>query len=283
MKIALCSISFRHQLISFSEMLAFAEQNGFEGLELWGVHARSLFQRTGKYERLIDEYAQRLQQSRISISMLSDYMDMRPVRTLKDILKKGEPLIQMALLLQTRNIRIFAGDIPSDQLTPEEQAHLAVCIRALCEQCAAHGLHLLLETHPNTHCDRVEAALQLLEHVDHPALRINLDFLHIWESGCDPLEGYRQLKPWVGYFHLKNVRSRDELDVFRPEQVYAPGASRDGMVSLGEGAVNYQAILQEIASQPYFAALEWFGSRPFDMLAADRQWIQDEMNVKIGP
>ena len=37
MKYSLCTISFRHQLISFTDIVQFAYENGFEGIELWGL------------------------------------------------------------------------------------------------------------------------------------------------------------------------------------------------------------------------------------------------------
>ena len=46
MKYSLCTISFRHQLISFTDIVQFAYENGFEGIELGDactkfVHART--------------------------------------------------------------------------------------------------------------------------------------------------------------------------------------------------------------------------------------------------
>ena len=42
----------------------------------------------------------------------------------------------------------------------------------------------MLETHPNTLTDTLPSTIELLEEVNHPNLKINLDFLHIWESGA---------------------------------------------------------------------------------------------------
>ena len=45
-------------------------------------------------------------------------------------------------------------------------------------------MYVLLETHPNTLTDTLPSTIELLEEVNHPNLKINLDFLHIWESGA---------------------------------------------------------------------------------------------------
>lgn len=42
MRLALCTISFRHHLVSIGELARFARGHGFDGIELWGVHARNL-------------------------------------------------------------------------------------------------------------------------------------------------------------------------------------------------------------------------------------------------
>ncbi|WP_282103154.1 MULTISPECIES: DUF6005 family protein [unclassified Leisingera] len=41
MKISLCTISFRHQLIGLKDIAYWARDNGFKGIELWAIHARN--------------------------------------------------------------------------------------------------------------------------------------------------------------------------------------------------------------------------------------------------
>ena len=43
----LCTISFRHQLVSLPELATWAGATGFDGIELWGVHARHLSEQPG--------------------------------------------------------------------------------------------------------------------------------------------------------------------------------------------------------------------------------------------
>ena len=75
--------------------------------------------------------------------------------------------------------------------------------------------------------------------------KINLDFLHIWESGADPIDSFHRLKPWTLHYHFKNISSADYLHVFEPNNVYAAAGSRIGMVPLFEGIVNYDEIIQK--------------------------------------
>ena len=42
MKLSICTISFRHHLHSIDQLAHFAKTKGFQGIELWGVHAKNL-------------------------------------------------------------------------------------------------------------------------------------------------------------------------------------------------------------------------------------------------
>ncbi len=42
MKISLCTISFRHHLVSLAELAIWAQTNQFQGIELWAAHGRNL-------------------------------------------------------------------------------------------------------------------------------------------------------------------------------------------------------------------------------------------------
>ena len=39
MKVSLCTITFRHHLLSIEDIANWARCNGFQGIELWGAHA----------------------------------------------------------------------------------------------------------------------------------------------------------------------------------------------------------------------------------------------------
>ena len=42
MNLSVCTITFRHQLISIAEIAKWSVANGFQGIELWGAHATNL-------------------------------------------------------------------------------------------------------------------------------------------------------------------------------------------------------------------------------------------------
>src|SRR5688500_12276969 len=67
MRLAVCTISFRHHVISLDEIASFAQAERFQGIELWGAHAKSLADQP--------EYgASWLRRYGLYVPMLSDYL-----------------------------------------------------------------------------------------------------------------------------------------------------------------------------------------------------------------
>ncbi|KWU53614.1 3-dehydroshikimate dehydratase [Bacillus mycoides] len=263
MKYSLCTISFRHQLISFTDIVQFAYENGFEGIELWGTHAQNLYmQERETTEREIDY----LKDKNLEVTMISDYLDISLLADFQKTMEKCEQLVTLANWFNTNKIRTFAGQKGSEDFSEQERKEYVERIRMICDLFAQHNIYVLLETHPNTLTDTLPSTLKLLEEVDHPYLKINLDFLHIWESGAEPIDSFRRLKPWIQHYHFKNISSADYLHVFEPHNVYAAAGSRKGMVPLFEGIVNYDEIIQEVKDTDHFASLEWFGNNAKDIL-----------------
>ncbi|QWH11685.1 sugar phosphate isomerase/epimerase [Bacillus mycoides] len=263
MKYSLCTISFRHQLISFTDIVQFAYENDFEGIELWGTHAQNLYiQERETTEREIDY----LKDKNLEVTMISDYLDISLLADFQKTMEKCEQLVTLANWFNTNKIRTFAGQKGSEDFLEQERKEYVKRIRMICDLFAQHNMYILLETHPNTLTDTLPSTLKLLEEVNHPYLKINLDFLHIWESGADPIDSFQRLKPWIQHYHFKNISSAEYLHVFEPNNVYAAAGSRIGMVPLFEGIVNYDEIIREVRDTDHFASLEWFGHNAKDIL-----------------
>jgi 3-dehydroshikimate dehydratase len=275
MKLSICTISFRHHLHSIDQLASWAQGLGFQGIELWGVHAKNL---------LVDPHygADWLKSYGLETSMLSDYLPLEaPILYL---IAEAQKLSTLAHRWGTNKIRTFVGTKGSAKTSKEEREELVFRLRMLCEFFDSEGQQLLVETHPNTLTDNLPSTLQLLEETNHPALRVNFDVLHIWESGLDPVVAIKQLHPYVSHFHFKNIASRAQLDVFAPHNVYAAAGSRVGMVPLFDGAVDYREFLSEVnPMMEVEASLEWFGSNVKEILAKDRKEVRKMLQlVKVG-
>ncbi|WP_026582574.1 sugar phosphate isomerase/epimerase family protein [Bacillus sp. J33] len=272
MKLSLCTISFRHHLQSIDQIAHFAQTHGFQGIELWGVHAKNLAEDIHYGSEWLSSY-------NLETSMLSDYLPLdAPIPVLMTEMQR---LCALAHRWGTKKIRTFAGSKGSADISRLERIELVSRMKMLCKIAEAEGQTLLVETHPNTLTDNPSSTLQLLEETDHPALRVNFDVLHIWESGVDPIYALKQLRPYVSHFHFKNIESRSQLGVFAPNNVYAAAGSREGMISLFEGAVDYRTFLRESADMIEMeASLEWFGPNVKDILAKDSREIKKVLQLE---
>ncbi|EEF80251.1 sugar phosphate isomerase/epimerase family protein [Methylophaga thiooxydans] len=266
MKLSLCTISFRHHLLSISDIAQWAQRHQFQGIELWGVHATNL-------EAQPQFNASWLAEQQLKVSMISDYLSV--TGSAQAALDKVDKLGELAFRWGCKKIRTFAGHKPSQAITPDEHHAIAERLYLLAERCAQNGVNLVLETHPNTLADNTHATLQLLKAVDHPALAVNFDVLHLWEAGEQPHIAWQQLKPYIQHIHLKNISSAAMLNVFAPANVYAAAGNREGMVPLFEGALDYQAFLESIGQHAELdASLEWFGPNVHSVLQNDNRQLQ---------
>ncbi len=267
MKVSLCTITFRHHLVSLDDLAAWAADNDFQGVELWGAHARNMAHGPTRDAAWLAGYG-------LSVPMVSDYL---PLDGDAEALRhKTLDLCRLAQRWRARKIRTFAGGTGSAETPPERRTFIAERLRLICALAADHGLSVLVETHPKTLADTLAATRALIRAVDHPALKINFDVLHVWEGGDDPVAAHTALRPHIGHYHLKNVRSRADLTVFEPANVYAAAGRREGMVPLFDGTVDYRAFLAELADAPDAeASLEWFGDDCYGVLRRDRRIIAE--------
>ncbi len=270
MRVNLCSISFRHELVSFRELARYALSAGFDGIELWGVHARSL---NLQWRDRLRELVRDVGESGISIAMMSDYVEFMGDAPFEE---EWREKVRTARAFGTDKLRIFAGRRGSRSFGEEDWSVCAARLRRLCEIAAEEEVYTVVETHPDTAADCLDSTLRLLREADHPALRLNLDFLHLWEAGDDPLRAYELLKPYVLNYHLKNVSSRERLPVFSPMNIYSPSGSREGIVPLAEGELSYSPIVRKLAedrlNRP--VSIEWFGPNPFEAVRKELEWLK---------
>ncbi|MEB7453111.1 sugar phosphate isomerase/epimerase family protein [Lysinibacillus sphaericus] len=261
MKLSICTISFRHYLHSIDQLADFAKAQGFQGIELWGVHAKNLADD-------LHYGADWLRSFGLETSMLSDYLPLDA--PISEMMAETERLSTLAERWGTNKIRTFVGKKGSSDTSKKEREELTFRLELLCDYLESKGQYLLVETHPNTLTDNLPSTMQLLEETNHPRLRVNFDVLHVWESGINPIIAMEQLRAYILHFHFKNIASRTQLDVFAPHNVYAASGSREGMVPLFEGVIDYGEFLAEVDSTMEIdASLEWFGSNVKSVLTKD--------------
>lgn len=268
MKYSVCTISFRHQLISLERIANWAKAHQYDSIELWGVHAKNL-------RRSSDFTPECLVEKGLSVSMVSDYLPLDG--DLGISLEGAKSLCAITRSWGAKKLRTFSGNKPSAGMGVAERAACTNRLREYCKVAADYGIYLIVETHPNTLADTLESTLKLIEEVNHPALRINFDVIHVWEMGSDPIVALDHLAPLIEHMHFKNITQRNLLNVFNPGNVYAPAGSREGMTPLFNGEYDFEHFLDYLMKessvpwQSMDASLEWFGPDVFSTLDNDRK------------
>ncbi|MBY5934973.1 sugar phosphate isomerase/epimerase [Tateyamaria omphalii] len=274
MKISLCTITFRHHLVSLEQIADWASRNGFHGIEIWGAHARHIPFATGHDARWLAGFGLR-------VPMVSDYL---PLDRPDALHRKTAAALDQARRWGTNNIRTFVGRNGSDDTSDPDRADLTKALRDACAQAAEQDAYLLVETHPGTLADTLASTVRLLEEVDHAALAVNFDALHVWEGGDDPRTARQVLRPKIRNYHFKNIASRSALPVFAPNNIYDAAGSRDGIVPLLDGEMDYGPLLRDLAEEPDASvSLEWFGSDVFNTLKRDCAELQKTVAARATP
>lgn len=271
MNLSICTISFRHQLISIEEIAKWAKANHFQGVELWGAHAKNLADQPKYDKHWLASYG-------LKATMLSDYL---PLAAPEHVLyHKVQQLGRLARHWGATKLRTFAGDKDSIDFNENERNALFSKLQQVCDWLVPHGLNLVIETHPKTFADSVISTQQMFDVVDRQNMQLNFDVLHVWESGARVTEALESLLPYINHFHFKNISSEAYLDVFAPANVYAAAGSREGMVPIFDGAVNYAEFIEYLHQHhnprlvAMDASLEWFGNHAKKVLSRDRYLIQ---------
>jgi L-ribulose-5-phosphate 3-epimerase len=144
--------------------------------------------------------------------------------------------IQIANMLQTRNIRLFS--FWREQEPRRYQAEIVGHLRRAAVVAEQERMLLLLENEPSCNGGYAEEVASLAEAVDSPALRV------LWDPGNEEYggrpafpEGYRWVKDWLGHVHLKDALVDDHGD---PQ-----------CVPIGRGRVRMLEQLQALEADGY--------------------------------
>lgn len=260
------------------QLARWAKANHFQGIELWGIHAKNLADNPTYNKDWLANYG-------LNTTMISDYLPLHAPE--KTLYQATQQLCRLSQHWGAKKIRTFAGNKGSSETQPAERQQLITRLQKACHYLAEYGLTLIIETHPHTFADSVRSTLELINDVNCDNLKINFDVLHVWESKANVLDALQQLSPYIDHFHLKNVSAAEHLHVFSPPNVYSASGTREGMVPLFDGALDYENFFSYLYScaKPTLwqndASLEWFGPQSQATLSRDRYLIQ-QLQQSLG-
>jgi sugar phosphate isomerase/epimerase len=97
------------------------------------------------------------------------------------------------------------------------------------------GVQLLIEPEPGLLIEKADQFLELMQHMDSPAVGLNFDIGHSYCVGDDPAATVPRLAPYIRHFHLEDMAAT------RVHHHLIPG----------EGAIDFAATLRAIRAIGY--------------------------------
>jgi len=271
MKISLCSIGFRRTAQPLSDIIPIVADLGFDGIEIWGEHIK---------DTEPCEIASTLADSGLEASMISPYFDFTgPTAVREKSVADADVFIDYAAAINAPLIRVFTGVVGSLEADRGQFDACAASLREVCDKAAASGVGMALETHPKTLVDTVPGSLTLLEAVDRPNLKLNLDIYHLWEVHFDPVAVLEWLFEHIGHVHAKNakIQPNSHYPLLHDQQ-----ASQDiiGVTPMAEGNMPYTGFLKSLKRKGFngYVSVEWFGPDVEKTAAGELAYLRDIFN-----
>jgi sugar phosphate isomerase/epimerase len=136
-------------------------------------------------------------------------------------------------------------------------------LKPVAEHAEKEGVLLLVEPEPGLLIEKMDQFLELMQHLDSPAVGLNFDIGHAYCVGDEPAEFILRMAKYIRHIHLEDIAAT------RVHQHLVPG----------EGAIDFPATLRAIRSIGYsgWVTIELYPyiENPDDAARRARQHIQD--------
>jgi sugar phosphate isomerase/epimerase len=108
-------------------------------------------------------------------------------------------------------------------------------LKPVAEHAEKEGVLLLVEPEPGLLIETVDQFLELMQHIDSPAVGLNFDIGHAYCVGDDPATTIPRVAPYIRHFHLEDIAAT------RVHHHLVPG----------DGAIDFAATLRAILDIGY--------------------------------
>lgn len=186
----LVSISFRH--CRAGEIVAAAAATGLEAIE-WGadVHVPPRRPRIARETRRLTVDAG------LTVAAYGSYYHAGFPGPEPDF----EAVMETALVLEAPVVRVWAGRVGSDAVSPAERTRIVRDLARCADMGERAGITVATEFHAGTLADTVESTRVLLMEIGHPRLRTYWQPPHGIAVG-EAAAGLKLLGPWLEHIHV---------------------------------------------------------------------------------
>ncbi|HLA40568.1 MAG TPA: sugar phosphate isomerase/epimerase family protein, partial [Candidatus Glassbacteria bacterium] len=195
-KVALCTIAFQDRPLD--EVLKLAAEVGFDGVEPWGKPDHLPLTRTDDEVKAV---ADRIAELGLKTSHYGSYVRLGDSQAPAEKDRDMQRAVDITRLLGANICRMWAGLKDSELLGEDDWKLMVDDGQRFCARAEAAGVTLAIEMHGNSVTNKAAAALDLIDRVGSPALRLNYQILNNSE---DPYERARIAGPYVVMVHAQN-------------------------------------------------------------------------------
>ncbi|HVO42764.1 MAG TPA: sugar phosphate isomerase/epimerase family protein [Aggregatilineales bacterium] len=239
--------------MNLPKFIDFAARQGVEGVELLDY-----FWKDEKVE--IPQVKKQIADSGLKLAVYSIGNDFfQPDASARaGVLAELKHGVDVANQLGVNLMRVFSGSHKEGYKLEDGLAWIIEGLTAGAAYAQQHGVTLALENH-GLMAGRSDQVRAIIEKVNSPALRANLDTGNFLLVGQNPVDAARELGPLVALVHLKDFRRAGPADTVH---VYRglDGTGYTGTVT-GEGMVDLPKIIDILRSAGYtgWLSLEYEG------------------------
>lgn len=149
--------------------------------------------------------------------------------------------VEIAHMMETKNIRMFSFYVPQDKPLEEYEAAVFERLGKFADYAKENDVVLLHENEKGIYGEKAAQCKKIMDAFYGEHFKAIFDFANFVQAQDDTLEGYKLLKPYIAYIHVKDA-------------LWDNGA----VVPAGMGDGNVEAILKDLKASGFdgFLSLE---------------------------
>jgi len=178
--------------------LAGIKQAGYEAVELCSIPGMGEHFKPGEDKGVYEEIRGKLEAAELYLESVGGSGSLGTERF--------EPLMEAASLLGAPYLTTGSGGVSRDE---ESWTAVMNTIREALPICERTGVKLSIKPHVRAAVYNVATARRMIEEIGSEWLGINIDNTHLQREGDDPIQGVRELQPWIFTARIRDYRSDD--------------------------------------------------------------------------
>lgn len=241
MKLSISYYSLHGKAGDTFEFIRFCHENGVKYVELLDYHLSD-----EEDIRKVNQLLRSLDMEVSSYSISNDFVVTNSEEKAAQVALMKQK-IDLALLLNTKQMRVFSGDAKEGISFETAKQWIVACYKDVVEYAEEKGIILAIENH-GLFVGKSKQVKELIEAVDSTSLRATTDTGNFLIANENPLSAVKYLKDYINFVHFKDLKRSEKGFLALDGNMYEGTALGRGEVPLREIAeflkdINYQGFL----------------------------------------